>query len=114
VSNAPYAAGEASFVGETLARLGLANIVPASMGPFPKLNPEFIVRAKPDIVMASARAVAEMPQRPGWATMAALRDGRSCAFATEVYEPMVRPGPRLADSAERIADCLASMQAAAR
>jgi len=30
----PYAAGEASFVGELLARLGLANIVPAAMGPF--------------------------------------------------------------------------------
>lgn len=114
VSNAPYAAGEASFVGETLARLGMANIVPASMGPFPKLNPEFIVRARPDIVMASARNVAEMPQRPGWGTMAALREGRSCAFGTEVYEAMVRPGPRLADSAERMADCLATLPGAAR
>ena len=109
VAAAPYAAGEASFVGQTLARLGMANVVPAAMGPFPQLNPEFVVRARPDIVMAAASAVAEMPQRPGWAALAALRDGRSCAFPRERYELMVRPGPRLADAAELMADCLAGL-----
>lgn len=98
VAAAPYAAGEASFVGETLARLGLANVVPASMGPFPKLNPEFVVRA-----------VAEMPQRPGWGSMAALREGRSCGFASGRYEMLVRPGPRLGEAAEVLADCLAGL-----
>lgn len=111
VAASPYAAGEASFVGETLARLGMANIVPAAMGPFPKLNPEFVVRARPDIVMASARAVAEMPQRPGWAALAALRQGRHCGFANERYEMLVRPGPRLADTAEALADCLVRLGA---
>ncbi|HSI56542.1 MAG TPA: helical backbone metal receptor, partial [Ideonella sp.] len=47
IDSAPYAAGESSFVGELLARLGLANIVPAALGPFTKLNPEFVVRAQP-------------------------------------------------------------------
>src|SRR5690606_14943702 len=47
VDGAPYAASEASFIGQTLHRLGMANIVPASLGPFPKLNPEFVVRADP-------------------------------------------------------------------
>mgnify|MGYP000703400206 CR=1 FL=1 len=46
VNRAPYAAGTSSFIGETLTRLGVANIVPAALGPFPKLNPEFVVRAK--------------------------------------------------------------------
>jgi iron complex transport system substrate-binding protein len=73
VASAPYAASEASFVGENLARLGMGNIVPAALGPFPKLNPEFIVRAQPDIVMATASAVAEMPGRPGWAAARAAR-----------------------------------------
>lgn len=114
VAASPYAAGEASFVGETLARLGMANIVPAAMGPFPKLNPEFVVRARPDIVMASARAVAEMPQRPGWAALNALRQGRHCGFANARYEMLVRPGPRLADAADALADCLARLGAAGR
>lgn len=109
VASAPYAAGESSFVGEVLARLQLGNVVPAAMGPFPKLNPEFVVRAQPGIVMASARNLAEMPGRPGWATLTALQAGRSCGFPEPRYELLVRPGPRLADAAELIADCLHRM-----
>jgi ABC-type Fe3+-hydroxamate transport system substrate-binding protein len=47
VASVPFAAGEASFIGELLARLGLGNIVPAAMGPFPQLSPEFVLRAQP-------------------------------------------------------------------
>ena len=106
VSATPYAAGQASFIGETLARLGLGNVVPAQMGPFPKLNPEFVVRAQPDLVMATARALAEMPRRPGWSAITALRQQRSCGFAEARFDVLVRPGPRLAEAAELIADCL--------
>ena len=102
----PYAAGEASFVGELLTRLGLVNIVPASMGPFPQLNPEFVLRAQPALVMATAAAVAEMPGRPGWASLLALQQRQVCAFAAGPYDTLVRPGPRLGDAAEAIADCL--------
>ena len=112
VSSAPYAAGEASFVGEVIARLGLANVVPAAMGPFPKLNPEFVVRARPDLLMASAAGMAEMPGRPGWAALAAVRERRGCAFSEAQYEVLVRPGPRLAEAGERIADCLERLGAA--
>jgi iron complex transport system substrate-binding protein len=111
VDTTPYAAGEASFVGETLARLGLGNSVPASLGPFPKLNPEYVLRAQPDIVMATAQAIAEMPRRPGWAGLHALRDGRTCGFATAQWDLLMRPGPRLADAAEQVADCLARLPA---
>ena len=106
VASAPYAAGEASFVGELLGRLGLANIVPAAMGPFPKLNPEFVVRAQPGLVMASRRNLAEMPGRPGWAALNALRQQRSCGFSEDQADALVRPGPRLAEGAELIVDCL--------
>lgn len=109
VASAPYAAGEASFIGETLAKLGLANAVPAALGPFPKLNPEYVVRAQPDIVMASERNLAEMGKRPGWSTLVALRDGRQCGFATARYEVLIRPGPRLGEAAEALADCLAGL-----
>ena len=114
VSSAPYAAGESSFVGEVLARLQLGNVVPAAMGPFPKLNPEFVVRAQPGIVMASARNLAEMPGRPGWQAIAALQAGRSCGFAEARYELLVRPGPRLADAGELIADCLVKIGGGAK
>ena len=106
VSSAPYAASESSFVGETLSRLGMGNVVPAALGPFPKLNPEFVVRAQPGVVMASARALAEMALRPGWTALKALQDRRSCGFAAAQWDTLVRAGPRLADGAEAIADCL--------
>ena len=114
VASAPYAASEASFVGENLARLGMGNIVPAALGPFPKLNPEFIVRAQPDIVMATASALAEMPGRPGWAGLLALRERRSCGFAPQPWDTLVRAGPRLAEGAEFLADCLAGLAASGR
>jgi iron complex transport system substrate-binding protein len=109
VSDSPHAAGEASFIGETLARLGLRNVVPAALGPFPQLNPEFVVRAGPDIVMAAERALERMPRRPGWGDMTALRSRRVCGFAGVDYDLLVRPGPRMGEAAERIADCLAGL-----
>ena len=109
VASAPYAAGASSFVGELLTRLQLGNVVPAALGPFPKLNPEFVLRAQPAIVMASARAVAEMPARPGRSGLRALQAGRSCGFAEARYEMLVRPGPRLAEAAGVIADCLVQL-----
>ena len=114
VAATPHAAGEASFVGELLARLGLTNIVPAAMGPFPQLNPEYVVRAQPELVIATARAVAEMPQRPGWASLSALREGRACGLDGPQWEPLVRPGPRLPEAAEALADCLARLPGAGR
>ena len=112
VDATPYAAGAGSFIGETLARLGLANAVPAELGPFPKLNPEYVVRIQPDIVMANERNLAEMPKRPGWGTLRALKDGRSCGFASEHYELLTRPGPRMGEAAMVLAECLVAISKA--
>ncbi|MEI6320762.1 MAG: helical backbone metal receptor [Pseudomonadota bacterium] len=109
VSSAPHAAGEGSFIGDLLARLGMGNIVPASMGPFPKLNPEYVVRAQPQVMMGSESALRDMGRRPGWSALVALRDRRTCAFAPAAYDVLVRPGPRLGEGAERIADCLVGL-----
>jgi iron complex transport system substrate-binding protein len=107
VASTPYAAGEASYVGELLTRLHLGNIVPAALGPFPQLNPEFVVRAQPEIVMAAAQNLAEMRKRPGWSTLRALRERRECGFPVERYDVLARPGPRLGEAAETIVACLA-------
>ncbi|HEU4459890.1 MAG TPA: helical backbone metal receptor [Methylibium sp.] len=111
VATAPYAAGEASFIGETLIRLGLGNVVPAALGPFPKLNPEFVVRAQPDVVIAEERAVRGMAARPGWASLRALRASRACALPSARYELLIRPGPRLGEAADLLVDCLAALPA---
>lgn len=109
ITAAPHAAGVGSFIDETLKRLGMANAVPAELGPFPRLNPEFVVRLQPDIVMATQRDLAEMARRPGWAGLRALQRQRSCGFPIETYEVLIRPGPRLGEAALELARCLAEL-----
>jgi iron complex transport system substrate-binding protein len=108
VASDPYAAGASSFIGETLARLGLANIVPPELGPFPRLNPEYVLRRQPDLVIAPERELKAMPARPGWRELNALkaRPQRACGFEGPRYELLIRPGPRLGEAAGALADCL--------
>ncbi len=106
VSNALHGAGEMSFIGETLQRLGVKNIVPASMGVFPKLNPEFVVRANPDVIMASELNALDMAGRPGWQQIRAVKENRICRFTSLQADVLVRPGPRMAEATALMAQCL--------
>ncbi|MDD5028882.1 MAG: helical backbone metal receptor [Rhodoferax sp.] len=106
VNRAPYAAGEASFIGETLRRLGAQNIVPAKLGPFPLLNPEFVVRANPDVIMVGDMNYAGFDGRPGWASIRAIQTQRVCVFSPAQADMLVRPGPRMAEGARLMAECL--------
>ena len=106
VSRGPYGAGESSFIGETLTRLGVKNIVPASLGPFPRLNPEFVVRANPDLIMMGNRSMQSMVPYPGWDTIKAVREQRVCVFGPDDSDTVVRPGPRMAEAARLMAQCI--------
>ena len=106
VSPAPYGASESSFIGETLLRLGMQNILPGSLGPFPKINPEFVVRAQPDIIMVGDSNFTGMASRPGWKNMHAMRMQQVCHFKKEDANILARPGPRLAEAAQLMAQCL--------
>ncbi|WP_077038295.1 ABC transporter substrate-binding protein [Pelomonas sp. KK5] len=106
VASGPYGAGESSFMGEILSRLGARNILPASMGPFPKINPEFVVKADPQVIMMGQRDAAGVVDRPGWQRISAVRDKRICVFTREEGDVLVRPGPRLAEAAQIMARCL--------
>jgi len=111
VNPGPYGAGPGSFIGETLTRLGARNILGATLGPFPKLNPEFVVRADPDLIMIGARSADGLAARPGWASMRALREQRLCVFTPEQSDVLIRPGPRMAEAARLMAACLAEKSA---
>lgn len=106
VNQGPYAASEASFIGETLTRLGLKNTVPAHLGPFPKLNPEYVVRADPALIMIGEDSAEGLAQRPGWQGIRAVRERRLCVFSAEQSDVLVRPGPRMAEAARLMARCL--------
>ena len=106
VSSGPYAASESSHIGQILARVGGANIVPGRLGTVPKLNPEFVVRADPQVIMVSEREQLVARDRPGWSGMRAVRDGRICTFTAAQGDVIVRPGPRLAGSGQVMGGCL--------
>ena len=106
VSPVPYGAGESSFIGETLQRLGAQNILSASMGAFPQVNPEFVVRAQPDIIMVGDSNLSNMLARPGWKKLTAMQSQRVCTFTKNESEVLSRPGPRMVEAARIMAKCL--------
>jgi iron complex transport system substrate-binding protein len=109
IGSGGYAAAASSFVGETLQRLGLANVAPADAGPFPKMNPEFVLRAQPQLLIGTARELRAMPSRPGWQALPALQRGQVCGFEAAAWNALVRPGPRLGEAAGLIVDCLVAL-----
>ena len=49
---------------------------------------------------------ASLLQRPGWAQLPAVREDRLCVFAPEQADIAVRAGPRMAEGARLMAQCL--------
>ena len=101
-----FAAGEASYIGETLKRLGLVNVVTPTMGSFPQVNPEFVVKANPQIIFMSERAATDLKSRPGWNRIEAIQEHRICSFTPDQSDIVVRSGPRISEAAELMVACL--------
>ena len=106
VSPVPFGAGPHSFIGETIRHLGLGNIMPPDKGPFPKINPEFVVQAQPDLLMMADSSRDVLAKRPGWTGLRALQQDQLCVFDPAASDVLVRAGPRLAEAAQLIVGCL--------
>jgi iron complex transport system substrate-binding protein len=109
VDRTPYAAGEASFIGQTVAKLGLQNIVGKQLGAFPKINPEFVVQQQPNVIVLSEQHAAELPKRPGWMQLKALQNKAVCELTASEGDLVVRSGPRLGEGAKALAHCIAKV-----
>lgn len=114
VNPAPFAAGRKSFIGEILSRLDLINIIPDSLGPFPKINPEFVVLSKPDIILLTGSTNADIQKRPGWNAIPAVSNKRICVFTSEQNDVLVRPGPRMGEAALIISQCIQEKMSSSR
>ncbi|MBS0376863.1 MAG: ABC transporter substrate-binding protein [Proteobacteria bacterium] len=106
VDAGPYAAGPASYIGELLERLGARNIIAPDLGPYPKINPEYVVRRDPQVIFIAPAEVTRLAQRPGWDAIRAVREQRVCSFPPDVRDTIVRPGPRVAEGLAALAACL--------
>ena len=101
-----FAAGEASYIGETLKRLGLVNVVTSSMGAFPQVNPEFVVKSNPQIIFMGERAATDLKTRPGWQRIEAIQQQKICSFTPDQSDIVVRSGPRIPEAADLMVACL--------
>ncbi|WP_245640644.1 ABC transporter substrate-binding protein [Polynucleobacter sinensis] len=106
VNPSPFAAGRTSFIGEILTQLDLSNIIPESLGPFPKINPEFVVQANPEVILLTESTLTDLQKRPGWNTIPAVSKKRICSFTSEQNDILVRPGPRMGEAALLISQCI--------
>ena len=95
VDPTPYTVGPNSFIGVLLGKAGAVNIIPASLGDFPKISPELVVQQNPQLILGVNLATAKA--RPGWANIAAVKSGRVTAIVpgSALDNLLTRPGPRL-------------------
>ena len=103
------AASEKSFIGETVARLGLVNVVGGELGLFPRINPELLLRRPPDIIIGPRATLANLADRPGWSALPAVRRQQLCLLDTDRMDLLSRPGPRLGEAAQMLVDCLSAL-----
>ena len=97
----PYSVGPNSFIGSLLSKGGALNIIPASLGDFPQVSPELIVKQNPSVIIGVS--CADAAKRPGWANIAAIKNNR-CYTLTPAQDNLVnRPGPRIAQGLAVIA-----------
>lgn len=106
----PYTVGPDAFIGTLIALAGGANVVGAELGDFPLVDPEFVVAADPQvIVLADAPygvSAASVAARPGWAGIAAVRDGRVVELTQAESDVLSRAGPRVGEAVVLLARIL--------
>jgi len=106
VSPTPHGASESSFIGETLQRMGVGNILPGRLGPFPQVNPEFVVLAQPDVILVGDSSREGLLKRPGWSRLSAVQQQRLCVLTQSESDMLVRAGPRMAEGFRLLVACL--------
>ncbi len=106
----PYSAGQGSYLDELLTLAGGRNVVPPSLGPFPQVDPEFVVLEDPQVVLLLDApfgvTAAQVASRPGWGGLSAVAEGRVYELTDEQADALSRPGPRLGEAVRLLAGIL--------
>ncbi|WP_456410405.1 ABC transporter substrate-binding protein [Oceanithermus sp.] len=105
----PYTVGPNSFIGTLIKKARGENIIPAELGLFPKISPELVVEKDPEVIVLGDApygvTAAKIAERPGWAGIRAIQDGRVCELTKEQTDVVHRPGPRVAEGLKLLIDC---------
>jgi len=103
-----HSAGSDSFIGGMLTLLKAQNAANGAPSAFPQLTAEAVIAFNPEVVLltdatSAKQSDATVAARPGWASVAAVQSHRVHAIDTNVVS---RPGPRIADGIELMAQLL--------
>jgi iron complex transport system substrate-binding protein len=104
-----YTAGDGSFLASLIELAGGEPVTGDAQG---LLTPEALVTADPELILLGtasydatlaepATALEAVAERPGWAELRAVRDGRVVPYLDDIVT--TRPGPRIVDGLEALA-----------
>jgi iron complex transport system substrate-binding protein len=101
-------AGPNTFIGQMIQLAGATNIFGDAREDYPQVSAELVVERNPDIILGpTTQSTTLTPdlvaQRPGWAKITALRNGRIYLLDNDMT---TRAGPRLVDALEALAKAL--------
>jgi iron complex transport system substrate-binding protein len=101
-------AGPHTFVGQIIELAGATNIFADTDQNYPQVSAEEVVERNPAAIVGPTTQSAKLTsallaQRPGWANIKALHDGRVYLVDSDTSS---RPGPRLVDALESLARAL--------
>ena len=99
------AAGPGTLFDEMLRAAGGTNLA-SGRGPYPHLSLEQVVTLAPEAIIDTAMTATGPSDSRFWdrlATVPAVRDRRICAPPAD---PILRPGPRVVEGIQLLADCL--------
>ncbi|PDV99232.1 ABC transporter substrate-binding protein [Candidatus Chloroploca asiatica] len=100
--------GPNTFIGQMITLVGATNIFADTNEDYPTVSPETVFARDPQVILGPDShgeflTVAAISERPGWADLQAVRDGRVYTLDGNIVS---RPGPRLADAVELLAATL--------
>ncbi len=100
-------AGPATFVGQMIAEAGGQNIFADATQRYPSVSDESVLARNPEIILAPDHGGTKLQDRllhrPGWERVAAIMRRR---IVTVPEDLLHRPGPRIIEGLERLADLL--------
>lgn len=113
-----YSATSRSFIGQMYVLLGLRNIADKAGGsnPYPQLSAEYIVASDPDLIVLAdtvccGQDAKTLAARPGWDTIAAVKDGGVVAVNDSVASQW---GPRIVLFLRAVAGAVIRLERRAR
>ncbi len=95
-----YSFGQGSHIHDVIRRAGGQSVTETFATRAPVLSDEFVLLARPDVIIAGSGADRLLELHPTWDIVPAIEDGRVFSLDQDLF---VRPGPRLIEGTRRLA-----------